>query len=233
RFSEICTPYLEQGFRIIGLDLPGFGRSSGLHAHINDCNDLIEAVHEVINHVKNLNDKKRKVILYGGSMGGMIVLSYAIKYPDNFDAFSVYCPFIYLSSASRPSKFIEILARILIKTPLGRIPIAVAHSGKSNPLNYRGNLRCSTGLAIKVHAEWLRLNLENISKPFLVQHGLCDRVTRFEGSKELFDKAQTLENQKQILLYEDCEQDMFRDKGSKEKVVEDVINWLISMDMKL
>ncbi|RHZ80350.1 hypothetical protein Glove_137g154 [Diversispora epigaea] len=245
RFSETCVPYLEQGFRVIGLDLPGFGRSSGLHAHFNNCNDLIEAVHEVINHLKISNDKKRKLILYGGSMGGMIILSYAIKYPDNFDALSVFAPLIYVSAESQPPKFVENIAKMLIKTPLGRLPIASAHSGKSSkdpnhtklffedPLNYRGNLRCSTGLALKASAEWLELNLENISKPFLVQHGLSDRVTRFEGSKKLFDKAQTPKNQKQIILYEDCEHDMFRDKDSKDKVLEDVINWMISIDLKL
>ncbi|CAG8829710.1 20697_t:CDS:1, partial [Dentiscutata erythropus] len=95
RFSEICIPILEQGFRIIAPDLPGFGRSSGLHAYFSDVQELVEAVHLVINHVKeqnSLTNKSTKTILLGESLGGMIVLTYAIKYPETFDAFNALCP---------------------------------------------------------------------------------------------------------------------------------------------
>ncbi|CAG8776456.1 12626_t:CDS:1, partial [Cetraspora pellucida] len=133
RFAEVCKPFLEQGFRVIALDLPGFGRSSGLHAYFSDIKELTDAVHLVINHVKEQNalvNKRRKTILIGESLGGMIVLTYAIKHPETFDAFNVLAPLIYVSSESQPGKAAEIIAKVLIKTPLGRLPLVAAHRGK-------------------------------------------------------------------------------------------------------
>lgn len=248
RFAEVCIPILEQGFRIIAPDLPGFGRSSGLHAYFTDTQELIDAVHFVVNHVKEQNaltNKHTKTILFGESLGGMIVLTYAIKHPETFDAFNALCPLVYVSPESRPPKIAEMVAKILIKTPLGRLPLVAAHRGKfssdpmleqdfdDDPMTYSGNLRCSTGLALQNNIEWLGANLKEIKKPFLVQHGLNDRATDCKGSKDLYEQAQTPANDKSILLYEGCEHIMLRDPVAGSKVFKDSLDWFVSMDAKL
>ncbi|CAG8452647.1 4299_t:CDS:2 [Scutellospora calospora] len=248
RFSEICSPILEQGFRIIAPDLPGFGRSSGLHAYFDDTQELIDAVHLVINHVKEQNareNKNPKTILLGESLGGMIVLTYAIKHPETFDAFNVLCPLVYVSPESRPGKIAEMTAKALVKTPLGRLPLVAAHRGKfssdpkveqeflDDPMTYSGNLRCATGLALSSNIEWLGSNLKEIKKPFLAQHGLNDRATDCNGSRDLYNKVQTPEDQKSIILYENCEHLMLRDPVAADKVIKDSIDWFISMEKKL
>jgi len=245
RFSIHSKPILEQGFRIIALDLPSFGRSSGLHACFKDWLDLVEAIHCVVNHVKQQNTdktRKRKVIFYTCSMGGMAVVAYAIKYPDNFDAFIAMAPLIYVEEESRPSKLIETVANVLNRTPLAAIPTVGANRGKnssdprleeeflSDPMTYHGNLRCSTGLAMRDGTEWLQSNLGNVKKPFLLQHGANDRVIQVKGSKELFNQAQTPEGQKTILIYEGCEHDMLRDPVAGTKVCDDALNWMITFD---
>jgi acylglycerol lipase len=66
-------PFLEKGFRIIAMDLPGFGRSSGLHAYMEDVQELVNAVHAVISAVAlgnraldaNGQQQRRKVYVYG------------------------------------------------------------------------------------------------------------------------------------------------------------------------
>lgn len=79
-----------------------------------------------------------------------------------------------------------------------------------------------------LHAtEWIQTKLGEVRKPFFVQHGLCDRVTLCDGTKDLFAQAQTPEDQKAMLLYEQCEHDMFRDPLAGERVLNDFINWLI------
>ena len=77
--------------------------------------------------------------------------------------------------------------------------------------------------------EWIQTKLGEVHKPFLVQHGLCDRVTLCDGTKDLFAQAQTPEDQKTMLLYERCEHDMWRDPLAGERVMNDFINWLIEM----
>jgi acylglycerol lipase len=132
RFSENCVPILEAGFRVIVPDLPGFGRSSGLHAYVTDWQDFIKAIKLVIDHVKEKENRQRKLILFGGSLGGLIVIDYSIKYPNTFDFLSVQCPLIHVADQSRPSKFAEIVAKLVVNSPLGRLPLVAAHRGKSS-----------------------------------------------------------------------------------------------------
>jgi acylglycerol lipase len=135
RFSENCIPILEAGFRIIALDLPSFGRSSGLHAYVTDWQDFIKATKLVVDHVKERNAKEsrqRKLVICGGSLGGLIVIEYSIQYPNTFDVLCVQCPLIYVAGQSRPSKFAEIIAKIIVNSPLGRLPLVAANRGKNS-----------------------------------------------------------------------------------------------------
>lgn len=245
RFTQVCVPILEAGFRIIALDLPGFGRSSELHAYVTDWRDFIKATKLVVDHVKERNveeNRQRNLILYGGSLGGLIVIEYSIQYPNTFDALTIQAPLIHVASQSRPSKFFEIIAKALVSSPLGRLPLVAAQRGKSSsdpavlegffsdPQTYHGNLRIATGLALLDAIEWIKTKLGEVRKPFLIQHGLSDRVTLSDGTRDLFAQAQTPEDQKTLLLYEQCEHDMWRDPFAGERVMNDFINWLIQMD---
>ncbi|EXX75915.1 uncharacterized protein OCT59_004464 [Rhizophagus irregularis] len=242
RFSENCIPILEAGFRVIALDLPGFGRSSGLHAYVTDWQDFIKATKLVVDHVNEKNAEEncqRKLILFGGSLGGLIIIDYSIKHPNTFDFLCIQCPLIHVANQSRPSKFAEIVAKLIGNSPLGRLPLVAAHRGKSSsdpkvierflsdPQTYHGNLRVATGLTLLYATEWIQTKLGEVRKPFFVQHGLCDRVTLCDGTKDLFAQAQTPEDQKTMLLYEQCEHDMFRDPLAGERVLNDFINRLI------
>ncbi|CAG8647456.1 1984_t:CDS:2 [Funneliformis mosseae] len=248
RFSENCIPILEAGFRIISPDLPSFGRSSGLHAYVTEWQDFIKATKLVVDNVKELDAKEnrqRKLIISGGSLGGLIAMAYSIKYPNTFDALMLQCPLIHVAGQSRPSKFAEIIAKVIVNTPLGRLPIVSAHRGKSSsdpkvlenflsdPQTYHGNLRVSTGLTLLDATEWIQSNLGQVRKSFLVQHGLNDRVTLCDGTRDLFAQAQTPEDQKTMILYEQCEHDMWRDPFAGERTMNDFINWLIQMDENL
>ncbi|KAG9301783.1 hypothetical protein G9A89_003330 [Geosiphon pyriformis] len=248
RFSENCVPILQQGFRIIPIDMPGHGRSSGLHSYLADWEELIESVRIVIAHVREQNasdplykNQRRKLILGGGSMGGFVTISYAIKYPEDIDAFSVLCPLVYVAGTSRPHKILEYLARIIVGSPLGRLPLAPAHQnkGSQNPLvseaffadpqTYHGNMRAQTGLALLDGITWLQLNLGRVNKPFLAQHGLNDRVCEVRSSLDLFSQAQIHEKHKTIKLYQQCEHDMLREHCGKQ-IIQDLTEWLVTMD---
>lgn len=85
--------FAQAGFRVILVDLPTFGNSSGLHAYIPSLKILIEAVHAVLFDVRDhdlaekeggpfvVSDTRRKLFLEGHSMGGFTALYYAALYP--------------------------------------------------------------------------------------------------------------------------------------------------------
>jgi pimeloyl-ACP methyl ester carboxylesterase len=69
-------PELKNHFRCIALDLPGYGKSSK-QIHSGEVSFYVEILNEFITKL-NL----KSVSLVGHSMGGQIVLAYAIKYPS-------------------------------------------------------------------------------------------------------------------------------------------------------
>ncbi|GHJ87725.1 hypothetical protein NliqN6_4127 [Naganishia liquefaciens] len=89
RYAPHCRTFLEVGFRIIVPDMPSYGRSTGIHAHIYDPHLLTSAVYAVLQDVVRIDvangKKQREVFLSGASMGGWTVLYYLITYPSTSD----------------------------------------------------------------------------------------------------------------------------------------------------
>lgn len=75
---------MEAGFRVIAIDLPAFGRSTGLHSYCPSMRLNVEAAHAVIRDVAEHDGEEkvgRKLFMVGNSMGGFTALYYAAIYP--------------------------------------------------------------------------------------------------------------------------------------------------------
>jgi acylglycerol lipase len=150
--------YIENGFRVIAIDLPSFGRSSGLHSYIPSLRILVEATHAVIIDVIK-NDppemRRRKIFLQGESMGGFTALYYAALYPPvsppsqggpdlgkmakegqesaeyirpNLSGVACSAPMLAISPQSRPAPIVELIAKG-IAFMAGRLPFAPGVKG--------------------------------------------------------------------------------------------------------
>ncbi|CAG8566393.1 9296_t:CDS:2 [Paraglomus brasilianum] len=235
-FSQHIDSVLREGFRVIALDLPSFGRSSGKHAYINDWKELTEAVRCVIDHLKkenenytetNLSSKEptlssdsrpnpRKLVLCGESLGGFITLCYSILYPSTIDAIHLFSPLVFVSETSRPSN----------SSNMSQMWLQSRHL---DPMTYSGGLRGSTGITLLHGILWLEANLQEVSHAFLVQHGTSDRVCAVEGSQLLYEKARTPIKSKKLVLYDGLEHELLRGEG-RDKIIEDWVAWLIEID---
>jgi acylglycerol lipase len=69
--------FMKAGFRVIAIDLPSFGKSTGLHAYLPSMRLLVEAVHAVICKVREEDEasskpsaqkRRRKLFIEGHSM---------------------------------------------------------------------------------------------------------------------------------------------------------------------
>lgn len=70
-------PYIAKGFRVIAIDLPGFGESESF-GYVHTMDLMAQAVHAVMKHL-NL----RRYIVVGHSMGGYVALAFAEFFPEN------------------------------------------------------------------------------------------------------------------------------------------------------
>lgn len=86
-FSQNFPYFVEKGFRCLGLDFPGFGRSDKPEdAEYTD--DFFVAA------VKGFVDKLglKNFTLLGNSLGGAISLAYTLKYPEGVDRMIMMAP---------------------------------------------------------------------------------------------------------------------------------------------
>lgn len=184
RQAEMGLYLCKQGFRVIAIDLPSFGRSTGLHCYLPSLRILVEAVHDVlIDIMKNDTPSMsgRKVFLQGESMGGFTALYYAALYPPlsaesqskgqynklarennsaiqtmrpNLAGVACAAPMLRISPQSRPSPVIEKIARILAFFA-GRLPMSPGVKG-----NVSDDIRVET----EFHADaqtykgWIRIS---------------------------------------------------------------------------
>lgn len=70
KLAPHATKFMKAGFRVVAIDLPSFGRSTGLHAYLPSMRLLVEGVHAVLNKVGETADPAhpRKLFLEGHSM---------------------------------------------------------------------------------------------------------------------------------------------------------------------
>ena len=77
-------PFLSEKFKLIKIDLPGFGKSEVL-AEVQTMDLMAEEVKKVADHLK-----LDAFHLLGHSMGGYISLAFAEKYPEDLKSFTLF-----------------------------------------------------------------------------------------------------------------------------------------------
>ncbi len=77
RYQEVARLLSREGYAMIGFDLRGHGRSEGPRGHFS-YSEALEDVDRLIEEAQKLCPEK-PIFLYGHSMGGNLVLYYAMK----------------------------------------------------------------------------------------------------------------------------------------------------------
>lgn len=71
--------FIARGYRVIAIDLPGHGRSSGLHVFVPSCNILTQAIASV---VKDVHPPNKQVFVMGHSLGGEISCYQSVEFTN-------------------------------------------------------------------------------------------------------------------------------------------------------
>ena len=142
---------MKAGFRTIAIDMPTFGRSTGLQAYLPTMLDNPSALDAVMRHVRHCDSENgdtgsRLRFAQGSSMGGFTALYHAALYPKvtpetlggpnpftvdriSLDGVAVTAPMLRIAPETHPSPLMELLANIVLILGGGRLPIVRAIRG--------------------------------------------------------------------------------------------------------
>ncbi|KAK6149947.1 hypothetical protein DH2020_017472 [Rehmannia glutinosa] len=228
------------GYAVYGIDYEGHGKSSGIQCYIpsfddlvNDCSDYFTSISEA------QENKNKKKILMGESMGGAVVLLLHRKKPDYWDMAVLVAPMCKIADEMKPHslmlKIAAMLSRCIPTWTLLPTPdivdsafrvLEIRNEIRSNPLCYKGSPRLQTGNQLVMVSNDLESRLAEVSLPFIVLHGGKDTVIDPSVSKLLYESAVSLD--KTFKHYPDMWHSLTIGElpQNMDIVFTDIINWL-------
>jgi alpha-beta hydrolase superfamily lysophospholipase len=191
RYERVGAQLAAAGIDTHGFDLRGFGASGGARASIDRWSQLHDDLEERVNAVRSIAPD-RPLVLYGHSLGGLIVLGYVLDGRARPDLLILSAPAIGAKIPLWQRALVGSLKRVspgmlldnrLDANQLCCDPTVGAHY-KRDPLNQH---KSTVRFADAAFAEQRRVAaaLDRLSIPTLVIHGGDDRIVPTASSETL------------------------------------------------
>ena len=233
RYEQSVIPHLiENEFAIVTFDQFGHGKTKGKRGHCPSYDALLETIDYTINKAESLFPN-RPVYLYGHSLGGNLVINYALTKNSSLEGIIASSPFLRL--AFNPPKWKIVIGKLLLKiapslTMPSEIEVEAISRDKDEVKKY-----CDDDL---VHdkvspmfifpvidaGEWAIKNAHKVQSPMLVLHGTGDRVIDYKGSEEFCENIPKA----QLALFKNGYHELHHDL-CKEEFMQTILKWLDKM----
>jgi alpha-beta hydrolase superfamily lysophospholipase len=220
-----------RGIAVLTPDLRGNGHSPGPRGYIDAWRDLREDLGRLVERTR-AEAPGRPLYLLGMSLGGLVVLDYALHHPDGLRGVIALSP--PLGALGVPAPLLA-LGRVLSRvwprfsletgmdlSGLSRDP-AVVERVLADPLFHRrGTARLSTEVTRTITR--VQSEAGRFAVPLLVQHGAADRMVPPEGSRRFIARVGHPDHQ--LIEYPGAYHALVADLDS-ERVLADLAGWVI------
>ncbi|MCD4672821.1 MAG: lysophospholipase [Anaerolineaceae bacterium] len=233
RYAHVAAALNERGYGVGTFDQRRHGKSdpSGPSAKIKNFDDFWDDLDEFLERARKRSDGK-PLFLFGHSLGGEIVVSYAINRQLALNGLLTSGATLQISKDISPLmvKLAGVVSKIALNLPtivLDGTFISrdeeVVRKYDSDPLNYRGGVPVRTGAEINRIIKFIQANMEKITLPVLIMQGTADRLSDPQGSKDLYARAQSAD--KTLKLYEGLYHEILNEP-EQDEVIKDIVQWL-------
>jgi alpha-beta hydrolase superfamily lysophospholipase len=181
-YDVVFDHFVRRGWAVYGFDLRGNGRSPGRRGHVDAWSLYREDLHRFLEHVRRQHPGK--IVLLGTSLGGAIVLDYALHHPEHLAGVAAAAP--ALGRPNVPAWMLR-LGRVLshvwptfsLETGLdlsgiSRDAEALARITGDKLFHRMASARLSTELTAA--GERVRSAAREFRVPVLLLHGSADRL---------------------------------------------------------
>ncbi|MHA1264494.1 MAG: alpha/beta hydrolase [Candidatus Helarchaeota archaeon] len=236
-YYVLADYFYNKNIAIAAWDQRGHGRSCGPHGHLSSFSIVFQDLAQFL-QILQQRFPSTPLYLMGESMGALIVLQFAIKYPKKITGV------ITLAPGFRPRlpifKFIMLLLPLLypLKIMLSKASIIRIPSDFDNPIyipafnEYDMNdllhlNPVSLGLLYNLLKLMLQTQPKRIGKdpslPILICQGTGDKSLDFRGAIELYQQISLPD--KTLHLYPHANHSLLMDRNSK-KIYSDLYSWI-------
>jgi len=231
RYRDFLIPkFLAQDVSVITYDQFGHGKTQGKKGH----NPNFEAVLETVTIIKN---KAKDIFgdvpffLYGHSMGGNVVLNYALRKEHDFKGIIATSPFLRISF--KPPTWKLAVGKIIQKiAPAVTMPneLDPTHLSRdrtevkkyiNDPLVHN-KISPNYSLTFFETGEWAIANAQNLQTPTLLIHGTHDKITDHKASAEFVENTNGVAS---LSLFDNGYHELHNDL-EKEQFAETILNWI-------
>lgn len=192
RYDHLAAYFGQHGFAMMGNDHHGHGKSGGKRGHTPDYEAFMEEISQlVVKATERYPDLP--IFLYGHSMGGNLVLNYALSRNPKIAGAIVTAPHIQLPEAAQPSAGLMMMAKVMnkifpsLQQPNGldvnniSSDISEVKKYQNDPLVH-DKISMRTALSLIEKADFLNNFSGKMPIPTLLMHGSEDKITAPQGS---------------------------------------------------
>ena len=233
RYSHVGEWFADHGIAMCGIDLHGFGRSEGLRGHAKNLNAYLQEIRMLIEESKKRYPNS-PLVLYGHSMGGLLVLNYLLNCNDpHIHCTVASAPWIRLAFPAPKSKVLagKMLQRVIprLRLPNGLAVHFISHDPevveryKTDPMVH-DKLSTRAGISLLRGSEFLDAYSGDVEVPLLIMHGGDDQITSKEASLEFSQRISgDIQYKEWPGLYHEI-----HNEPEKEEVFEYMKSWIES-----
>jgi alpha-beta hydrolase superfamily lysophospholipase len=240
---------VQAGIAIITIEYEGHGRSDGILGLIPKWDTLVNDVTTFFQQTitRNVLFRNKPIFLIGESMGGAVCYDVYNEIPTLFTGVVFICPMCKVQDDMLPPKWIINLLQYITGpsgtiTQFGLLPIApskrlelistripeLMQHVKTSPTCFSSRKpRLITACQLLQTTKRISNSLSTFNAPFLVVHGLQDKVTDPKLSQLLYNESCATD--KSIQLYNDLWHNMTTGEtiDNMDMIFNDIISWIL------
>ena len=192
RYVHVAAALNDAGYAVLGCDLRGHGKSGGARGHTPSYDTLMDDIGRLLDEAAQRYPDKPQ-FLYGHSLGGNLVLNYALRRRPPLTGVVSTSPAIRVGKPLPATQLA--LAKVMNKLqPTMQMPNGlsldnlardpeVIRAYKSDPLVHN---KISVRLAVEMlqAGEWALAHAAEFPLPLLLVHGSADEITSAAATQE-------------------------------------------------
>ena len=202
RYTYLAEALTAAGYALSGFDHRGHGHSPGLRGHIDQFQEFLQDVTASLAVARALAPGA-PIFLLGHSMGGLIALNYAIRYPQGLQGVIASAPLLAQPNVSAwmltASKFLSrIKPDFSLNTgvnpqAISRDAAEVQRYGEDQYVHSRASARFGTELTAA--QTWTQAHAGELALPLLLYHGDADPLVPIAGSRTFYANVKVADKQ--------------------------------------